>query len=119
MGIEFSLLMMSLLFLSNVFSHGSLHFDISLPLHISSLDLKDHMKSVGHILRADILEGPEGRSRGCGIVEYAEPRDAAKAVQTLNDSELNGRRILVREDRESVKVSAYLLIIFLLITHLI
>ena len=63
------------------------------------------MKSVGHILRADILEGADGRSRGCGIVEYADARDAAKAVQTLNDSELNGRRILVREDRESIKVS--------------
>ena len=63
------------------------------------------MKSVGHILRADVLEGSDGRSRGCGIVEYADPRDATKAVQTLNDSELNGRRILVREDRESIKVS--------------
>ena len=63
------------------------------------------MKSVGHILRADILESTDGRSRGCGIVEYADARDAVKAVQTLNDSELNGRRILVREDRESIKVS--------------
>lgn len=69
-------------------------------------DLKDHMKTVGHIIRADILEGSDGRSKGCGTVEYADARDAMKAVKTLNDSELNGRRIFVREDREAIMMSA-------------
>ena len=64
-------------------------------------DLKDHFKPCGLVLRADVLEGADGRSKGCGLVEYADSRDAARAVATLNDSELSGRRIFVREDREA------------------
>ena len=53
-------------------------------------------------MRADVLEGSDGRSKGCGIIEFADPRDAARAMDTLNDSELKGRMIFVREDREAV-----------------
>ena len=42
------------------------------------------------VVRADILEGPDGRSKGCGIIEFADARDATRAVNTLNDTELNG-----------------------------
>ena len=37
---------------------------------------------------------------GCGIVEFNSPIDAQRAVQMLNDTELKGRLIFVREDRE-------------------
>jgi len=39
------------------------------------------------------------RSKGCGIVEYREPRSAEVAISTLNNSMLKGRPIFVREDR--------------------
>jgi len=65
-------------------------------------DLKDHFKPCGAVVRADVLEGSDGRSKGCGIIEFADPRDAARAMGTLNDSELKGRMIFVREDREAV-----------------
>jgi len=64
-------------------------------------ELKDHFKQVGQVVRADILEEPNGRSKGCGIVEFQSPSDAIQAVESLNNSELNGRVIYVREDRES------------------
>ena len=64
-------------------------------------DLKDHFKQVGLVIRADILEQSNGRSKGCGIVEYQLPSDARQAVELLNNSELNGRIIYVREDREA------------------
>ena len=65
-------------------------------------DLKDHFREAGEVVRAEIFtEGPGGRSKGCGIVEMASVDDAANAVEKLMDSELQGRRILVREDRES------------------
>jgi RNA recognition motif-containing protein len=64
-------------------------------------DLKDHFKTIGPVTRADILEQANGRSKGCGIVEYQKPADARRAVEILNNSELNGRIIYVREDREA------------------
>ena len=41
-----------------------------------------------------------GRSKGCGIVEYADINGTNRAIKELNDLELMGRKIFVREDRE-------------------
>jgi len=69
-------------------------------------ELKDHMKSTGgDVTRADILQTPDGRSKGCGIVEFATAEEASEAIATLNDSELMGRQIFVREDREAEKAA--------------
>lgn len=73
---------------------------------VSWQDLKDHMREAGEVTRADIMTGADGRSKGCGIVEYENDEDAKKAVLTLNDTELNGRQIFVREDREDKGSSA-------------
>jgi RNA recognition motif-containing protein len=67
---------------------------------VSWQDLKDHMREAGEVTRADVMIGPDGRSKGCGIVEYEFEEEAKKAVLTLNDTELDGRQIFVREDRE-------------------
>lgn len=68
---------------------------------VSWQDLKDHMKTSGFdVNRANIMMTPDGRSKGCGIVEFATAEGAQKGVETLNDTELNGRQIFVREDRE-------------------
>ncbi|OQR95163.1 RNA binding protein [Thraustotheca clavata] len=64
-------------------------------------DLKDHMKQAGNVLHADVLEEPNGRSKGCGIVEYDTPEAAARAIMMLTDSKLDNRPIFVREDREA------------------
>jgi RNA recognition motif-containing protein len=42
----------------------------------------------------------DGRSKGCGIVEFERPEDAAAAILKLHDSLLGGRPLCVREDRE-------------------
>ena len=34
-------------------------------------DLKDHFKQAGEVLYADVLTSSDGRSRGCGVVEFA------------------------------------------------
>lgn len=46
------------------------------------------------------MKQDDGRSKGCGIVVYQNPRDAARAIRELQNSELHGRPIFVREDRE-------------------
>ena len=79
----------------------------NLPWEVRWFDLKDLFKSTGHeVTRADIMETPDGRSKGCGIVEFATSEGAKQAVLTLNDTELNGRQIFVREDRENNKKGA-------------
>eukprot|EP00536_Pseudo-nitzschia_multiseries_P000795 jgi/Psemu1/282582/fgenesh1_pg.10_\ len=74
----------------------------NLAWEVSWQDLKDLMKTLNHeVVRVDIMQTSDGRSKGCGIVEFATPEGAAEAVLTLNDTELSGRRIFVREDREN------------------
>ena len=46
------------------------------------------------------MENRTGRSQGCGVVEFHSIQDAQNAIATLHDSELDGRKLLVREDRE-------------------
>jgi len=58
------------------------------------------MRQCGEVIRADVMEFPDGRSKGCGLVSYEDARDANRAIDELTDSELDGRKIFVREDRE-------------------
>lgn len=69
-------------------------------------DLKDHFSQIGPVKYADVLReaGPGSRSKGCGVVEYSTPEEAAASIQQLNHSELNGRTIFVREDREDYEL---------------
>lgn len=78
---------------------GNLSWDVAWQ------DLKDHMREAGEVVHAEIIRDINGRSKGCGIVEYASEEDAQNAVATLTDSELMGRMIFVREDRESTSQS--------------
>eukprot|EP01039_Chlorochromonas_danica_P004897 gene4897-5370_t len=69
----------------------------NLEWSVSGQDLKDHIG--GHVLSADILQFPDGRSKGCGIVEFDSVQEAAAAIAKLQDSELKGRKMFLREDR--------------------
>ena len=51
-------------------------------------------------MQADILKSGDNRSKGCGIVLYQKPHEAQRAIRELQNTELNGRPIFVREDRE-------------------
>jgi RNA recognition motif-containing protein len=46
---------------------------------------------------ADVLTNAMGRSKGCGVVEYATEEEAKKAIETLSDKQFMGRPIFVRE----------------------
>lgn len=74
---------------------GNLSWDVAWQ------DLKDHMRDAGEVKFAEVMTGPDGRSKGCGIVEFSTPDEAKEACTNLTDTELNGRMIFVREDREN------------------
>lgn len=72
----------------------------NLTYEVQWQDLKDVMRQAGNVLHADILTDKSGRSRGCGIVEFATTEEANRAIDTLNQMEIMGRKIFIREDRE-------------------
>lgn len=71
----------------------------NLPYETTWKELKDHMKQAGEVAHADVMEGPDGRSKGTGLVRYYSEEDAAHAIETLSESEIDGRTIFVRADR--------------------
>ncbi|RKP14417.1 hypothetical protein BJ684DRAFT_236, partial [Piptocephalis cylindrospora] len=75
-----------------------------LPFIVAWQDLKDLFRECGTVLRANIMYGRDGRSRGYGTVLYASAEEAANAIQRLNGFEWYGRRMEVREDRSIVDV---------------
>jgi len=58
------------------------------------------MRAAGNVDQANILSNEDGRSKGCAIVQYQRPQDAQRAIRELQNSELDGRPLFVREDRE-------------------
>eukprot|EP01062_Namystynia_karyoxenos_P031108 TRINITY_DN23092_c0_g1_i1.p1 TRINITY_DN23092_c0_g1~~TRINITY_DN23092_c0_g1_i1.p1 ORF type:complete len:269 (+),score=118.53 TRINITY_DN23092_c0_g1_i1:110-808(+) len=64
-------------------------------------DLKDHFKPCGEVVHADVFKEYGGRSKGVGVVEFKEADAAKQALETLNDSELGGRQVWVRPDKDT------------------
>ncbi|KAG0197588.1 hypothetical protein BGX28_008968 [Mortierella sp. GBA30] len=74
---------------------GNLSYDVRWT------DLKDFMREIGPVAHADVLLSADGRSKGCGVVEFHRAEHAKDAIRKLNDVMLMGRPVFVREDRES------------------
>jgi RNA recognition motif-containing protein len=72
----------------------------NLPWECTWQDLKDHFASAGNVVYADVMSDETGRSKGCGIVEFERPDEALRAIGTMSNTNLGGRNISVREDRE-------------------
>lgn len=70
-------------------------FISNLDYNVSWQALKDHMRQAGNVLFAKIFEGRGGKSTGSGFVEYETEGDAEAAIDTLQDSTLGIRTILL------------------------
>jgi len=69
----------------------------NLPFSTSWQDLKDTFKSCGEIIRADVLTGYDGRSKGQGTVLFEESDAAQRAIDQFNGTDFDGRVVTVRE----------------------
>lgn len=73
----------------------------NIPYSINSDGLKDVFAKVGEVADANVVTDREtGRSRGFGFIEMKNDADAKKAIDTLNGTEVDGRKIFVSEARE-------------------
>ncbi|OGF73841.1 hypothetical protein A3J56_00475 [Candidatus Giovannonibacteria bacterium RIFCSPHIGHO2_02_FULL_46_20] len=72
----------------------------SLSYSTTDASLRDFFASAGAVESATVLmDRMTGRSRGFGFVEMTNDEEAARAVETLNGQELDGRKIIVNEAR--------------------
>ena len=82
-------------------------FAAKLSFDTQSDDLRETFEAFGEVTSANVITDKlTGRSKGFGFVEMPDDSEARKAIAELNDSELDGRTIVVkvaepREDRGS------------------
>ncbi|XP_023237922.1 serine-arginine protein 55-like [Centruroides vittatus] len=67
----------------------------NLSSRVSWQDLKDFMRQAGEVTYADAHK----EYRNKGVVEFASLSDLKTALEKLDNTELNGRRIRLKEDR--------------------
>ena len=72
----------------------------NLSYSVTDEDLQECMKTAGPVLSCTVVTGNDGRSKGYGLVEFQNALAAKQAILILNNYELLGRQIFVREDRE-------------------
>ena len=71
-----------------------------LPFQMTSDDLKNLFGEIGTVDEATVIINRQtGRSKGFGFVEMSSEEEAQKAVEKLNGSEVDGRKITVNEAR--------------------
>lgn len=72
----------------------------SLPWATDDQQLGQLFSQFGKVTSATVLKDKmTGRSRGFGFVEMENDAEADEAISKLNDSDLNGRKIVVNEAR--------------------
>lgn len=72
----------------------------NLPFSIRSDKLKALFSEFGEIADAIVIEDKYSkRSKGFGFVEFANEADAKKAVEAMNQKEVEGRALKVNEAR--------------------
>jgi len=71
-----------------------------IPFQTTEEELREYFSKVGEIESISLITDKyTGKSKGFAFVEYKNEDDSQKAINTLNDSEIGGRRINVAEAR--------------------
>ena len=70
------------------------------PFDTTEDQLKELFAQAGTIVSVNVVKDKfTGRGRGFAFVEMTTDEEAEKAIQTLNNTELGGRKIVVNEAR--------------------
>jgi cold-inducible RNA-binding protein len=72
----------------------------NLSYQVTSANLEDMFAEHGTVRSAQVvMDRDTGSSKGFGFVEFADDQAANNAIQALNDTESDGRRLVVNEAR--------------------
>jgi RNA recognition motif-containing protein len=72
----------------------------NLPYKVTSDELKNLFSEFGEIVDAVVItERDSGRSKGFGFVEFNTLEEAKKASETMNQKEVDGRKLVVNYAR--------------------
>ena len=73
-------------------------FVAKLSFDTQSEDLREAFEAFGEVSSAKVIDDKfTGKSRGFGFVEMDNDDEAMEAIRELNDSELDGRTIVVKK----------------------
>lgn len=78
----------------------------NLPFRTNWQDLKDIFREAGDVVRADVREDHQGRSKGYGIVTYSTREEVDKAIELFKGYEIDGRAIDVRDGKNNARLDA-------------
>lgn len=71
----------------------------NLSFHTNWQELKDFLRPIGGLIRADIVLNQDGRPSGSGTAVFDSFTDAQNAIKELNNTMLDGRRVFLEEYR--------------------
>lgn len=75
-------------------------FVAKLSPSINAKDLEELFSEFGEVVSAKVIFDKEtGNSKGYGFVEMKNDNEANAAIEALNDKELEGKQIVVKEAR--------------------
>lgn len=72
------------------------------PLQATEADLWAVFSPVGEILELYVLRGPNGLSRGCGFITYANKFLAQQAIMSNNGKQMGSKVLVVKFADRSV-----------------
>jgi RNA recognition motif-containing protein len=69
----------------------------NLPYSVTWQQLRDVFTPFGEVVRVDIPKDVNERSKGFGFVLFKNDGQAFSAIQSMNNAEFNGRKIIVKQ----------------------
>nr|XP_012619000.1 myelin expression factor 2 isoform X4 [Microcebus murinus] len=73
-------------------------FISNIPYDMKWQAIKDLMREkVGEVTYVELFKDAEGKSRGCGVVEFKDEEFVKKALETMNKYDLSGRPLNIKE----------------------
>ncbi|XP_061739861.1 myelin expression factor 2 [Nerophis ophidion] len=85
--------------------HKNQVFISNIPYEMKWQAIKDLMREkVGEVTYVELFKDAEGKSRGCGVVEFKDEEFVKKAIETMNKYDLFGRPLNIKEDTDGEHV---------------
>ncbi len=79
-------------------------FVANLSYNVQDDYLKEIFEAHGEVASARIItDRNSGRSKGFGFVEMADEGEATQAIEALNNTEIEGRNLVVKESEEKTQ----------------